>query len=579
MSPFRSRQEYTNRSNFSPVQIEIKLQESDDECDLVIDVPPQPVNKKPEIRRNRTKGNRDRELAAVIREEKLCVSTIADIFECTEEKSEKMFTLWKNSKGLNKREIPGNVFPKANEIYLPEVDTDTLKVLEEGDALAYTDEKHTSSAASVEADMQKGILKQQNAETYMLVEAFVQEHTINEDCVSSGRVTRSILSTGHLSKDESTTGRPYKEIINIEESQSIEAMKEEQSVYDRCGSKKMYLNLAVKTLKKLRDHGQLCNSRSSSGAGSMKSEDEKAFTGNALYELLTNYLLTEEQLKENNFPRPNPEKNGHAILSGVLRNTVYDAFKRLCCRCGEVYAVTASGEHRRKEECSYHSGRVLEQKVPGGMEKRYSCCDRAVGSDGCQIAKLHVHDGKKKKLEGFMKTLIKSPPVDGNYGVYALDCETCYTTHGLELIRVAVVNAKLQVVYDTFVKPDGKIVDYDKRLSGVTENDLKNTTTSLRGVQAILLNLFSADTILIGHSLEDGLFALKLIHDRVVDTSVVFPHWQGLPHKRQLTSLVADYLRKIRQDDVCGHNSREDAIACMELMLWKVKEDNKKRKW
>lgn len=39
----------------------------------------------------------------------------------------------------------------------------------------------------------------------------------------------------------------------------------------------------------------------------------------------------------------------------------------------------------------------------------------------------------------------------------------CYTTHGLELIRVAVVNAKLQVVYDTFVKPDGKIVDYDKR--------------------------------------------------------------------------------------------------------------------
>lgn len=32
-------------------------------------------------------------------------------------------------------------------------------------------------------------------------------------------------------------------------------MKEEQSVYDRCGSKKMYLNLAVKTLKKLRDHG------------------------------------------------------------------------------------------------------------------------------------------------------------------------------------------------------------------------------------------------------------------------------------------------------------------------------------
>ncbi|XP_029861007.1 putative exonuclease GOR [Aquila chrysaetos chrysaetos] len=117
-----------------------------------------------------------------------------------------------------------------------------------------------------------------------------------------------------------------------------------------------------------------------------------------------------------------------------------------------------------------------------------------------------------------------------------------------------------------------------QRLSGVTENDLKNTTTSLQGVQAILLNLFSANTILIGHRLEDGLLALKLIHDTVVDTSIVFPHWQGLPYKRQLSSLVADYLRKICQDDVCGHNSREDAIACMELMLWKVKEDNKRRK-
>lgn len=242
MSPFRSRQEYTNRSDFSPVQIEIKLQDSDDECDLVIDLPPQPVIKKPEIHRNRTKGNRDRELAAVIREEKLCVSTIANIFGCTEEKSEEMFTLWKNSKGLNKREIPGNVFPKANEIYLPEVHTDTLKVLEEGDALTYTDEKHTSSAASIEADMQKGILKQQNAETFMLVEAFVQEHTTNEDCVSSGRVTRSILSTGHSLKDGSTTGRPYKEIINTEESQSIEVNCSNNSPEDMYPYPTYYLN-------------------------------------------------------------------------------------------------------------------------------------------------------------------------------------------------------------------------------------------------------------------------------------------------------------------------------------------------
>ncbi|PKK24919.1 hypothetical protein A306_00000384 [Columba livia] len=177
-----------------------------------------------------------------------------------------------------------------------------------------------------------------------------------------------------------------------------------------------------------------------------------------------------------------------------------------------------------------------------------------------------------------MKTLIKSPPFDRNYGVYALDCETCYTTRGVELTRVTVVDAKLQVVYDTFVKPDGKIIDYDIRLSGAMEDDLKNTTTSLRDVQAILLNLFSAETILIGHSLENNLYALKLIHGTVVDTSIVFPHRLGLPHKRALGSLMADYLRRIHQDDVGGHNSRNNAVACMELILWKVKEDKKRRK-
>lgn len=30
---------------------------------------------------------------------------------------------------------------------------------------------------------------------------------------------------------------------------------------------------------------------------------------------------------------------------------------------------------------------------------------------------------------------------------------------------------------------------------------------------------------------------------------------------------------------VGGHDSAEDAAACMELMLWKVKEDGKTKRW
>lgn len=39
----------------------------------------------------------------------------------------------------------------------------------------------------------------------------------------------------------------------------------------------------------------------------------------------------------------------------------------------------------------------------------------------------------------------------------------CYTKQGLELTRVTVINSDLKVVYDTFVKPDTKVVDYNTR--------------------------------------------------------------------------------------------------------------------
>ncbi|XP_048360344.1 RNA exonuclease 1 homolog [Sphaerodactylus townsendi] len=360
------------------------------------------------------------------------------------------------------------------------------------------------------------------------------------------------------------------------------ALAEEKAIYDRCGGKNMYLNIAVKTLKKLRDHGRVSSDGKtcqnlSTATGLRKQEEKNDFTGIALYRLLKDYALTEEQMKENGYPEPNPKKPGSAMLCpGSTKPPVYDSSRRVCCRCGEMYRVSSSGNHVRKEECNYHSGRILRHK--GGWESRYSCCEGVVGSLGCQVAKLHVHDRRKENIDGFVKTFIKPPPLDGNHGVFAVDCEMCYTTRGLELSRVSVVDPSLQVVYDKVVKPDNEIIDYNSRFSGVTAEDMKNTAISVKDVQAVLLNLFSADTILIGHGLGNGLFALKLFHSNIVDTSVVFPHRLGFPHKRAFRTLIADYLRRIIQDDVGGHDSSEDAAACMELMLWKVREDNKGRR-
>ena len=69
----------------------------------------------------------------------------------------------------------------------------------------------------------------------------------------------------------------------------------------------------------------------------------------------------------------------------------------------------------------------------------------------------------------------------------------------------------------------------------------------LRDVQAQLLLKFEAKDILMGHSLESDLRALKLLHSSVVDTSVVFPHKMGPPFKRALRMLAAEQIQRIIQ--------------------------------
>ncbi|KAF6096636.1 RNA exonuclease 1-like protein [Phyllostomus discolor] len=379
------------------------------------------------------------------------------------------------------------------------------------------------------------------------------------------------------------------------------ALNEEKVAYDRSPSKNIYLNVAVNTLKKLRglvpstvpglsktsgrrvvSHevvlgGKLAakTSFSLSRPNSPRVEDLK---GAALYDRLKEYLLTEDQLKENGYPFPHPKRPGGAVIFTAEEKPPKDSSCRVCCRCGTEYLVSPSGRCVREEECYYHWGRLRRNRAAGGWETQYMCCSAAIGSTGCQVAKQHVQDGRKENLEGFMKTFDKELPEDAHPGIYALDCEMSYTTYGLELTRVTVVDTDMQVVYDTFVKPDNEIVDYNTRFSGVTEADLADTNISLRDVQAVLLSMFNANTILIGHSLESDLLALKVIHSTVVDTSVLFPHRLGLPYKRSLRNLMADYLRQIIQDNVDGHSSSEDASACMHLVIWKIREDAKTKR-
>nr|CAD7426191.1 unnamed protein product [Timema monikensis] len=256
-----------------------------------------------------------------------------------------------------------------------------------------------------------------------------------------------------------------------------------------------------------------------------------------------------------------------------------------------LYYISSLLRSSKEEENAKNSEVVVEQKekvsthnsAPKASKKNKQ---EKWGRDSKQrfahpwlLTSLKGHTGKVLDMDfssngKFLATCAEVPPSDGNFGVYALDCEMCFTTRGLELTKVTVVAADGRLVYDCLVRPENFIIDYNTRFSGITARDLsKRATKTLKDVQNDLMGFINADTILIGHGLENDLRALQIIHGTVIDTSVVFPHYWGLPYRRSLKSLVGCLLKRDIQQDSSGHDSFEDARACIELMLWRIRKD------
>jgi DNA polymerase III epsilon subunit-like protein len=200
-----------------------------------------------------------------------------------------------------------------------------------------------------------------------------------------------------------------------------------------------------------------------------------------------------------------------------------------------------------------------------------------------QLAKTLAQRTKNAQFSFNFEEEVKK---DKEYILYGLDCEMCITVEGFECCRCTVVDSQHRIVFDRLCKPYNAIIDYNTKYSGITEGMLKDCTLRLADIQYELLSIINSDnTILVGHSLENDLRALKIIHLKVIDTAILFPRSSinnlsigaaSFTYKSSLKYLAKKFLNRSIQlsedlgSEILGHNSSEDAIAALELAQLKI---------
>ncbi|KAI6163019.1 ribonuclease H-like protein [Pisolithus thermaeus] len=218
-----------------------------------------------------------------------------------------------------------------------------------------------------------------------------------------------------------------------------------------------------------------------------------------------------------------------------------------CERCGQSFTVR---KDPKKDECYYHWGRPFTKSINGEKLRFYSCCSKNANEDGCSRGchvfyetdpiDLHTrHAFSPTRPPKYSHGDISVEACDTALDVVALDCEMIYTTGGMRVARISVVDGTGTEVFDELIRMDDDvdIIDYNTRFSGICQEKHEKAFLTLLSARQTLDAFINSETIIIGHALENDLKTLRMIHHRCIDTVVLFPHRAGPPYRRSLRDL------------------------------------------
>ncbi|KAL0566277.1 RNA exonuclease 3 [Marasmius crinis-equi] len=368
----------------------------------------------------------------------------------------------------------------------------------------------------------------------------------------------------------------YERILPTNPSLASEhALKQEGEIYSKSG-KSTYRHAVIQSVAALKRR-PVPDSPSHSSVGT----DEEIAARTEAQKSLKALRLTRSILEPFILSRPDLEKWGYIVeipdgpgghepsLEGQLAK---------CERCGEPFMVRHDPD---PNECFHHWGRPYGRQVNGKRTRIYSCCSNTVGEDSGCVHGPHVfYESDHGVLHARHPFSKLADPDCGNpttLDVVALDCEMIYTTGGMRIARVSVIDGGGTKVFDELVRMDEGvgILDFNTRFSGITADEYNaKALLPLKSIRHSLDAFINSETIIIGHALENDLRTLRIIPSRCVDTAILFPHPAGAPYRRALRDLARDHLATVIQSGggTVGHSSLEDAIATLDLVRWHVRQ-------
>lgn len=293
------------------------------------------------------------------------------------------------------------------------------------------------------------------------------------------------------------------------------------------------------------------------GESSMEERPQRVFkqmSDDEIYKAVKSLVHSKEKL----------EREGYVTEVPILtdESTAQSQWKK-CDRCGEEFEFSRITD---VINCTFHE----RKKRIENNDRYWECCSEVVGqSQGCKHSDHHVF---KAKTADEMQQLIPfrecQPASVDRQRIVGLDCEMGYTSKGMEMIRLTIMDFYTRsVIFDEITKPFGQILDLNTNWSGVSS--IPEDAMDLNETMDLVMNtIIDSNTIIVGHGLENDLNTMRLVHHNIVDTAILYP--KGMSKKYALKELAFRFLNRIIQTG--EHSSEEDSLAAIDIIKQRILE-------